>query len=105
MVPHLNVEEAINEELGATDGEMLAVVSAVPDVVKGERLVVFHVGEIDDPRALCRRLAARGLPNLWIPGADAFARIEEIPVLGSGKLDLKQLGNLARERFGRQAGG
>jgi acyl-[acyl-carrier-protein]-phospholipid O-acyltransferase/long-chain-fatty-acid--[acyl-carrier-protein] ligase len=63
------------------------------------------VGEIDDPRALCRRLAARGLPNLWIPGADAFARIEEIPVLGSGKLDLKQLGDLARERFGRQAEG
>lgn len=104
MVPHLNVEEAINEELGATDGEMLAVVSAVPDPAKGERLVVFHVCDIDDPRALCRRLADRGLPNLWIPGADAFARIDEIPVLGSGKLDLKHLGDLARERFGRQAG-
>ena len=49
-------------------------------------------------------LPTRGLPNLWIPGVDAFARIEEIPVLGSGKLDLKHLGDLARERFGRQAG-
>lgn len=103
MVPHLNVEEAINEELGATDGEMLAVVSAVPDPAKGERLVVFHVCDIDDPRTICRRLADRGLPNLWIPGADAFARIDEIPVLGSGKLDLRQLSHLARDRFGHQA--
>jgi acyl-[acyl-carrier-protein]-phospholipid O-acyltransferase/long-chain-fatty-acid--[acyl-carrier-protein] ligase len=104
MVPHLNVEEAVNEELGAADGDMLAVVSAVPDAAKGERLVVFHVCPIEDPRALCRRLADRGLPNLWIPGADAFAHIDEIPVLGSGKLDLKHLGELARARFGSQAG-
>ena len=100
MVPHLVVEEAINEELGATDGEMLAVVSAVPDPAKGERLVVFHVCDVADPRDLCRRLAHRGLPNLWVPGADAFARIEEIPVLGSGKLDLKHLAQLALETFG-----
>jgi acyl-[acyl-carrier-protein]-phospholipid O-acyltransferase/long-chain-fatty-acid--[acyl-carrier-protein] ligase len=100
MVPHLNVEEAINEELGATDGEMLAVVAAVPDVAKGERLVVFHVCDLGDPQDVCRRLAARGLPNLWIPGADSFARIEEMPVLGSGKLDLKKLATMARERFG-----
>jgi len=100
MVPHLNVEEAINEELGATDGEMLAVVSAVPDAAKGERLVVFHTCDIADPQEVCRRLAKRGLPNLWIPGADSFARIEEMPVLGSGKLDLKKLATLARETFG-----
>lgn len=100
MVPHLNVEEAINEELGATDGDMLAVVTAVPDAAKGERLVVFHVCDVADPQELCRRLARRGLPNLWIPGADSFARIEEMPVLGSGKLDLKKLSILAHDRFG-----
>ena len=84
----------------STDGEMLAVVSAVPYPAKGERLVVFHVCDVADPRDLCRRLAHRGLPNLWVPGADAFARIEEIPVLGSGKLDLKHLAQLALETFG-----
>jgi acyl-[acyl-carrier-protein]-phospholipid O-acyltransferase/long-chain-fatty-acid--[acyl-carrier-protein] ligase len=103
MVPHLNVEEAINEECGATDGEMLAVVTAVPDASKGERLVVFHTCDLPDPQDLCRRLAKRGLPNLWIPGADSFARIEEMPVLGSGKLDLKRLAALAHERFGPSA--
>ena len=28
------------------------------------------------------------------------ATIEELPVLGTGKLDLKRLGEMARERFG-----
>jgi acyl-[acyl-carrier-protein]-phospholipid O-acyltransferase/long-chain-fatty-acid--[acyl-carrier-protein] ligase len=46
-----------------------------------------------------RRLQERGLPNLWIPGADAFAEIPELPMLGSGKLDLRRLAEMARERF------
>jgi acyl-[acyl-carrier-protein]-phospholipid O-acyltransferase/long-chain-fatty-acid--[acyl-carrier-protein] ligase len=46
-----------------------------------------------------RRLQERGLPNLWIPGADAFAEIPELPMLGSGKLDLRRLAEMAREQF------
>ncbi len=99
MVPHMLVEEAINESLGAADGELLAVVTAVPHPTKGERLVVLHLPELADPQQICRQLADRGLPNLWIPTADSFARIEELPLLGSGKLDLRGLGELARERF------
>jgi acyl-[acyl-carrier-protein]-phospholipid O-acyltransferase/long-chain-fatty-acid--[acyl-carrier-protein] ligase len=52
-----------------------------------------------DPRDVVRRLQERGLPNLWIPGADAFAEIGELPMLGSGKLDLKRLSDMARDRF------
>ena len=99
MVPHLNIEEAVNAELGAADGELLAVVTAVPDQAKGERLVVFHLPTDRQPRDLVRKLADRGLPNLWIPGADAFAEIAELPMLGSGKLDLRRLADMARERF------
>jgi acyl-[acyl-carrier-protein]-phospholipid O-acyltransferase/long-chain-fatty-acid--[acyl-carrier-protein] ligase len=95
------VEEAINAECGAADGELLAVVTAVPDAAKGERLVVFHTIDIPDPQALCRRLAARGLPNIFLPSADSFAHIEELPLLGSGKLDLRKLTALAQERFSR----
>ncbi|NDC62836.1 MAG: AMP-dependent synthetase [Planctomycetia bacterium] len=102
MVPHVTVEEALNAELGATDGEMLAVVTAVPDPAKGERLVVFHLPTTRDRQEVCRKLSQRGLPNLWIPSPDSFAEIEEMPVLGSGKLDLRRLQALARERF--QAG-
>ena len=100
MVPHISVEEALNEELGAADGELLAVVTAVPDRSKGERLVVFHLPTDHDPQAVIARLRGRGLPNLWVPSADSFALIEEMPVLGSGKLDLRRLSDLARERFG-----
>jgi acyl-[acyl-carrier-protein]-phospholipid O-acyltransferase/long-chain-fatty-acid--[acyl-carrier-protein] ligase len=100
MVPHLSVEEALNAELGAVDGALVAVVTSVPDAKKGERLVVFHLPLEKPPQEVCRRLADRGLPNLFIPSPDSFAEIEESPVLGSGKLDLRRLGDLARERFG-----
>lgn len=103
MVPHLSVEEAVNAELGAVDGELLAVVTAVPDRAKGERLVVLHLPTTRDPREVVRALGEHGLPNLWIPSADSFAEIAELPVLGSGKLDLRALGALARERFGAGA--
>jgi len=99
MVPHLSVEEAINESLGAVDGDLLAVVTAVPDKAKGERLVVFHLPTDRDISGVIAALRDCGLPNLWIPGADAFAEIAEMPVLGTGKLDLRRLGELARERF------
>jgi acyl-[acyl-carrier-protein]-phospholipid O-acyltransferase/long-chain-fatty-acid--[acyl-carrier-protein] ligase len=86
--------------LGATDGQLLAVVAAVRDVKKGERLVVLHLPMEIAPRDVCQRLAEAGLPNLWIPSPDSFSEIDEIPALGSGKLDLKKLTTIAAERFG-----
>jgi acyl-[acyl-carrier-protein]-phospholipid O-acyltransferase/long-chain-fatty-acid--[acyl-carrier-protein] ligase len=99
MVPHLTIEEAVNTELGAVDGELLAVVTAVPDRAKGERLIVFHLPTNHQPRDIVKKLAEQGLPNLWIPSADSFAEIDELPILGSGKLDLRRLGAMAKERF------
>jgi acyl-[acyl-carrier-protein]-phospholipid O-acyltransferase/long-chain-fatty-acid--[acyl-carrier-protein] ligase len=104
MVPHLSVEEAVNAELGAVDGDLLAVVASVPDRAKGERLVVFHLPTSHAPRDVVRRLAEHGMPNLWIPSADSFAEIPELPMLGSGKLDLRRLADLARQRFAAEAG-
>ena len=62
-------------------------------------LVVFHVPTSHDPRAVVSRLGQRGLPNLWVPSADSFAEIPELPLLGSGKLDLKLLSDMAKARF------
>lgn len=104
MVPHLTIEEAVNAELGAADGELLAVVTAVPDRAKGERLIVLHLPTQHEPREIVKALSQRGLPNLWVPSADSFAEIEEMPVLGSGKLDLKRLSAMARERFTEESG-
>ena len=50
MVPHIKIEESLNQILGATE-EMLAAVTAVPDAKKGERLIVLHLAienSIDD---------------------------------------------------------
>jgi acyl-[acyl-carrier-protein]-phospholipid O-acyltransferase/long-chain-fatty-acid--[acyl-carrier-protein] ligase len=103
MVPHLTIEEAVNAELGAADGELVAVVTAVPDRAKGERLIVFHLPTSQQPRDIVKKLGELGLPNLWIPSADSFAEIEELPILGSGKLDLRQLVTMAKERFAEGA--
>lgn len=101
MVPHLRVEEEIQAFLAGEDEErQLAVVTGVPDDRKGERLVVLHLPIDKSPDEVVEALRARGLPNLWVPGPDAFLEVPELPLLGSGKLDLKGLARLALEKFG-----
>jgi acyl-[acyl-carrier-protein]-phospholipid O-acyltransferase / long-chain-fatty-acid--[acyl-carrier-protein] ligase len=100
MVPHLRIEEMLHDILGdGENGDIRAVVTAVPDERKGERLVVIHTG-LDEPAdAICKKLQTAGLPNLWIPGADSFVQVETIPILGSGKVDLKAVADLAKAHF------
>lgn len=102
MVPHIQIEETLGAILGGDEEAGLqAVVTAVPDEKKGERLIVFHTAiekSIDELRS---GLTEKGLPNLYIPSSDSFMEIPEIPMLGTGKLDLKGLKNLAIEKFGK----
>ncbi len=103
MVPHIKVEEAIVEALGpeaAEAGEPLFAVTSVPDQRKGERLVVLHRELPLAPQQLWEELREADLPKLWMPDRDAFVRVDRIPVLGSGKLDLKALRELARSEAG-----
>jgi acyl-[acyl-carrier-protein]-phospholipid O-acyltransferase/long-chain-fatty-acid--[acyl-carrier-protein] ligase len=95
MVPHIKIEETIAQILGDGDEELKAVVTAVPDERRGERLVVLHTAIDKAPQEICQALSAAGLPNLWIPSPDSFIRVDAIPVLGSGKLDLKEMRELA----------
>lgn len=99
MVPHIKIEEAIQSALGGDEGSLYAVVTAVPDAFRGERLVVVHTAISKTAEQICRDLDATGLPNLWIPSPDSFCQVEEIPVLGTGKLDLRALKQLALEKF------
>ena len=101
MVPHLRVEEVLADILGGSEEDGLqAAVTAVPDERKGERLVVVHTKIDKTPEELCRGLAEAGLPNLFIPSADSFVEVPTMPVLGTGKLDLKGIKDVALERFG-----
>ncbi len=96
MVPHIRVEEAIHKILNAS--EQIAVVTSIPDDKKGERLAVFYAKDIDMPD-LIAKLKNDGLPNLWIPDKDLFAKIDALPLLGSGKLDLGTIKRKAQEVF------
>ena len=87
MVPHLKIEEKLQELAGVA--ETVFVVASVPDEKKGERLVVLHKLAENDLLACLEKFAACDLPNLWKPKADAFYRVEQFPLLGTGKLDLR----------------
>ena len=89
MVPHELVECAINEIIGSD--EKAAAVSSIPDTQKGEALIVLYTGLPVTPEAIVSEMRARNIPNLWIPKASNFHRVETIPLLGSGKLDLVAL--------------
>jgi acyl-[acyl-carrier-protein]-phospholipid O-acyltransferase/long-chain-fatty-acid--[acyl-carrier-protein] ligase len=93
MVPHIKVEELLQELAGAT--EQTFVVTAVPDERKGERLVVLHT--LNDVEGCLEKLGKSDLPALWRPRADQFLRIEKLPYLGTGKLDLRKARELALE--------
>lgn len=101
MVPHIKVEEELEKLVGSTeDGKPQVAVTAVPDERKGERLIVLHTPLSKTPDELRKGLTAAGLPNLFIPGADGFIQVESLPILGTGKLDLKGIKALAVERSG-----
>ncbi len=95
MVPHGRVEEALHQALQA-DGMVLAV-TAIPDDRKGEQLVVLHMLEEARIPDLLDKVAASGLPNLFIPRRDNFIKVDQLPVLGTGKLDLRALKRAALE--------
>lgn len=87
MVPHGAVEEAVVAALGLpTEGEYAVAVSARADAQKGESLVLLTTIDID-VEALRKALAEAGLSNLWIP--KIVVRVPRIPVLATGKLDLR----------------
>ena len=95
MVPHIKIEEKLHELAGLTDQHF--VVTSVPDGKKGERLVVLHTLPTDELKTVIDRLGESGLPNLWIPRPNQFFAVEELPHLGTGKLDLRKIKEIALE--------
>jgi acyl-[acyl-carrier-protein]-phospholipid O-acyltransferase/long-chain-fatty-acid--[acyl-carrier-protein] ligase len=88
MVPHEAVEQKIIELLGSSgkDERVIAIVG-VQDEAKGEALILLSAVDVDLAQ-LRDKLRDAGVPNLWIP--KKVCRVDSIPVLASGKLDLKK---------------
>jgi acyl-[acyl-carrier-protein]-phospholipid O-acyltransferase/long-chain-fatty-acid--[acyl-carrier-protein] ligase len=102
MVPHVLIEEALNEAVpGATQ---LFAVSAVGDERKGEKLVVLHTADDHQVQQAFDALAAKELPNLYIPKRDQFYKVDAIPILGTGKLDLRALRKMAEAAVTEKVG-
>ena len=87
MVPHGTVEQHLQECSGRD--ERAFAVCGVPDAKKGERLMVLTTLPKEALAGVLRQLAGRGLPALFLPRLDQFVCVDALPMLGTGKLDLR----------------
>jgi acyl-[acyl-carrier-protein]-phospholipid O-acyltransferase/long-chain-fatty-acid--[acyl-carrier-protein] ligase len=101
MVPHIKVEEKLHEIATAT--EQTFVVTGLPDEKKGEKLVVLHKLKDGRLKECIEKLSQADLPNLWKPRADQFISVEAFPYLGTGKLDLRKVRDIAKAETSKQA--
>lgn len=93
MVPHETLEAAIIEVLGLDDEtERKIAVLGVPDETKGEAIIMLSC--ITDPNTVSQacidlryKLLDAKIPSLWCP--KDIIPVSEIPILASGKLDIK----------------
>jgi acyl-[acyl-carrier-protein]-phospholipid O-acyltransferase / long-chain-fatty-acid--[acyl-carrier-protein] ligase len=97
MVPHGKVEEALHQAV-QSEAQVFAV-TGIPDERKGEQLAVLHT--LDEARVpdILAQLSSNGLPNLFIPPRGNFVKVDALPVLGTGKMDLRALKRMAIERL------
>ena len=101
MVPHIRVEQMLHELAGASEERF--VVTGVPDQRKGERLVVLHTLDDAELKEVIAKLGSSGLPPLWAPRPNQFFEVEEFPRLGTGKLDLRGVREMALKLSGDDA--
>ena len=100
MVPHETVEAAVNKVLGLdAEAERRIAVVGVPDEQKGEAILLLSTiaGPALEQECIDLRykLLDEGLSSLWCP--KRIIPVTEIPVLASGKLDIKSCETLARQ--------
>lgn len=94
MVPHATVETALAKALGLDKSELpLLAISSRLDVDKGEAIVLVSAVDLELARVK-EALRQSGISNLWMP--KYIVRTDKIPLLASGKLDLKTLSDLAK---------
>lgn len=91
MVPHGKVEEVLQS---VTRNPSCAV-TAVSDERRGERLVAFVTSEGMTAPEIWQQMMASGLPKIWIPKPDDIRLVDSLPMLGTGKVDLRTLKTIA----------
>jgi acyl-[acyl-carrier-protein]-phospholipid O-acyltransferase/long-chain-fatty-acid--[acyl-carrier-protein] ligase len=99
MVPHETLEAAINKVLGLdTETERKIAIVGVPDEKKGEAIILLSTiaGQALEQECIDLRykLLDEGITSLWCPRQ--IIPVKEIPLLASGKLDIKCCQELAK---------
>jgi len=97
MVPHLKIEEVISLILD----EQGCIVTSAPDESKGEKLVAFYTKKDVTPQELWSKLNESDLPKLWIPKRADLRPIDALPILGTGKVNLREIKRMAQEPSGQ----
>jgi acyl-[acyl-carrier-protein]-phospholipid O-acyltransferase / long-chain-fatty-acid--[acyl-carrier-protein] ligase len=97
MVPHIKIEERLQELSSLVERNF--VVTSVPDEKKGEKIVVLY-RDYRDIDVLHEKLCESDLPKLWLPDRNSYHKLDEFPLLGSGKLDMKRIREIAKEKEG-----
>lgn len=104
MVPHEGVEQILTEIFSIpSEGGVQIAITGVPDQQKGEALVLLSAMEehqrTSQEKEILQRvrvaLAERQMPTLWAP--KYIVPVEAIPILPTGKLDLRNCKLLAEE--------
>ena len=98
MVPHIAIEDLLQQ--GLQKVERVVVVTAVTDEKKGERLVVLFTPSAGPLEKLLEIIEQSELPNLWRPNPSSYIPIESIPLLGTGKVDLTVVKEIAQGEDG-----
>jgi acyl-[acyl-carrier-protein]-phospholipid O-acyltransferase/long-chain-fatty-acid--[acyl-carrier-protein] ligase len=94
MVPLIKVEKALLAITGTN--ELTLSVTAIPDAARGERVAVVYTPEMGmTPSEATTALSKTELPALWLPRTNDFVQVEKLPTGPTGKLDLKEVKNLA----------
>jgi acyl-[acyl-carrier-protein]-phospholipid O-acyltransferase/long-chain-fatty-acid--[acyl-carrier-protein] ligase len=95
MIPHMKVEEQLQSLLR---DPQTCVFAGVPDPVNGARPGALYTDPDLTAQDVWERLSRTDLPKLWIPKREDLHIVDSIPTLGTGKLDLRAVRQLAIDR-------
>ena len=90
MVSLIRVENELERLLPE---DVYCCVVEVPDAVRGARIVATVTKKLDESKILKQMSAA--LPNIALP--KQFVVIEELPKMGSGKIDFRRITEMVRD--------
>lgn len=92
MVSLVKVEDELQQYLPP---HVECCVVEIPDAVKGYKIVAVTTKKIDERKTL--KLMSKNLPNIALP--KEFVVIDELPKMGSGKIDFRKVTEMVNEIF------